>query len=142
MKCSVHIFLINDLFSEEIAERDHGGEESPENRRFQWEDEFEITVPVSDINVIENGSYSLRGSYPDGKAFEEIVGGMRLFEIKTAQGINVVACSESLLDTYELSKLEHEFVLSIFLKDNEPLANPITGIYIATGEFPDALIDG
>lgn len=141
MKCSVHFFLINDLFSEELAEREHGGEESEDNRRYQWEDEFAITTPVAEVISHEDMVYPLMGAMPDGTEFREEVGGMRLFELKGTGGNSTwVGCSESLLDEFDLAKLEDEWVLTVFLKDNEPYANPITGIYIASKEFPKSLI--
>ena len=46
------------------------------------------------------------------------------------------AVSESILDSYTFQgdKLE------VFLKDYEPMSNPIPGVYIASKEFPKELI--
>lgn len=141
MKCSVHFYLLNDLFSEELAEKEHGGEESPDNRRYQWEDELSITTSVTEIDVHEHSAYPLMGTMPDGTSFREEVDAMRLFELKGADGNSTwVGCSESILDEFDIAKLADEWVLTVFLKDDEPMANPIPGIYIASKEFPKSLI--
>jgi hypothetical protein len=36
-------------------------------------------------------------------------------------------------------KKSKDFKIELFLKDDEPYANPIPGIYIASKEFPKAL---
>lgn len=141
MKCSIHFYLINDLFSEEFADEHHDGEESADNRRYQWEDELSITTDVHEILPVENAVYPLMGSLSDGKPFKEEVGGMHLFELKGVDGISTyVGCSSSILDAYDIGKADGELILSVFLKDNEPMANPIPGIYIASKEFPKSLI--
>jgi hypothetical protein len=51
-----------------------------------------------------------------------------------------VGASESMIDTLSIEKLNDEILVSIYIKDNEPHANPIPGIYIASKEFPKELI--
>jgi hypothetical protein len=141
MNCRVHFYLLNEHFSIEHANAHFEGEESELNRRFQWEDELEITSEVSDIEVIEKGNYSLQGDLPDGTPFDHEVSDMRLFEIVNKnQRIARIACSESILSHYEIEELKTTIVLNVYIKDNEPLANPIAGIYIAAQEFPKELI--
>ncbi|MDC3253179.1 hypothetical protein OAU25_02900 [Crocinitomicaceae bacterium] len=141
MNCSVHFYLLNDHFSIEHAEAHFNGEESELNRKYQWEDELEIKVGVSDIQTKENGSYSLQGDLPDGTSFDHTVSNMRLFEILN-NGVCVaqMAVSESILSHHEIKKGDTDIMLKVFIKDNEPLANPIPGIYIAAQEFPKELI--
>jgi hypothetical protein len=51
-----------------------------------------------------------------------------------------VGASESMIDTLNIEKLNDEILVSFYLKDNEPHANTIPGIYIASKEFPKELI--
>ena len=54
--------------------------------------------------------------------------------------LTVISLTESMVDTLSIEKLSIEILVSIYLKDNEPHANPIPGIYIASKEFPKELI--
>ncbi|MEY3591416.1 MAG: hypothetical protein RLZZ38_372, partial [Bacteroidota bacterium] len=38
MNCKIHIYLLNDLFSQELADAEFGGKESADNLRYEWED--------------------------------------------------------------------------------------------------------
>ena len=83
----------------------------------------------------------MQGDLPDGTPFDNEVSDMRLFEIVNKnQRIARIACSESILSHYEIEELKTTIVLNVYIKDNEPLANPIAGIYIAAQEFPKELI--
>lgn len=137
MDCTVQFFLLNDGFSQELADQNEGLE-TPENTRYEWEDELKITVPVQEVNAIREGEYVLEGNLPSGESFSHSVPEMRLFEIKGDTTI-LVGCSEQLLDSYEIIR-EDEFVVRVYLKDYEPFANPVPGIYIASKAFPKELI--
>jgi len=139
MNCSVHVFLLNDHFSVEYAETHNNGQESELNRKYEWQDELEIKA-VSSVEMKENSIYALQGEYGDGSPFSFDVKAMRLFEIQTQTVPAFIGCSESILSSYELDKNDHGYVLKIYLKDFEPMANPIAGIYIASQEFPKELI--
>jgi hypothetical protein len=51
-----------------------------------------------------------------------------------------VGASQSIVDHFGIEDDKDKIVVQIFLKDYEPMANPITGIYIASKEFPRQLI--
>ena len=138
MSCTIHFYLLNDDFSVEHAEAVHGGEESENNRKYEWEDELKVTTEVSGIAEHENASFPLQGELPDGKVFEHEVMNMRMFEIQGDTPV-WVGCSESLLDSSEII-VGDDITLRVYLKDYEPMANPIPGIYIASQEFPKELI--
>lgn len=134
----MHFFLLNDDFSIEHAEANHDGKESENNRKHEWEDELAITTQVTGMEMHEGTGFPLQGQFPDGKDFQFDITNMRLFELDGEQK-TIVGCSESLFDSYEWVE-EENFVLKVYLKDYEPLTNPIPGIYIAAQEFPKELI--
>jgi hypothetical protein len=141
MKCTIRVYLNNDDFSQEYADQHNNGQESEMNRKFEWEDELAITPEVERVEVHENADYVLQGQMPNGEAFSETIGAMRKFVFYSSDGVPVaqLACSELLFESYEeLRDAELEFKL--FLKDREPLSNPIPGIYIAARSFPKSLI--
>jgi hypothetical protein len=134
--------MLNDDFSPEHAEAHFGGKDSENNRRFDWEDELHIKSDVTGVTVHEGVSFPLEGVLPDGTAFRHEVNNMRLCEIVSSDGPTVyVGSSESILERIEQSTEGDLLTVRIYLKDYEPWANPIPGIYIASKEFPKALID-
>lgn len=140
MKCTIHFYLLNDHFSKEHADANYNGEESELNRRYEWEDELNITTDVEDVVFHEKVVYPLSGETDDGP-FSYDVSGMNLFELKSESNASTyVGCSASVMSSYELDDSEG-FVLKVFLKDYEPMSNPIPGIYIAAQDFPKELIE-
>ncbi len=141
MECKIHVYLLNEHFSAEHAEAHHNGEESENNLKYEWEDEFSVTSSVDAVEIHENVSFPLQGEMPDGTAFSHDVANMFLFEIKSSDAPSTfIGASKSIVEEHELIKEETRFVIRLFLKDYEPMSNPIPGIYIASKEFPKALI--
>lgn len=139
MNCKVHFYLLNDDFSIEHAEANHDGKESENNRLHEWEDELEITTDVTGMEMHEQASFPLQGQFPNAKDFNFEIINMRLFELSGEQQ-TILGCSETLLDSYDWAEEEGSYILKVYLKDYEPLTNPIPGIYIAVQEFPKELI--
>lgn len=140
-ECIVNVYLLNEHFSPEYAEAQHNGKESENNLRYEWEDEFAITSDVLSVTAIENASFPLQGEMPDGQIFSHEVTRMLLFEIASADApTTFVGASASIVDSYEIDQSGEDTRLKIFLKDYEPMSNPIPGIYIASKEFPKELI--
>lgn len=141
MKLTAHFFLLNEHFSPEYAEANHGGKESENNRLYEWEDELEVSEGLNSIEVLRDGTFHLIGEMPDGKPFNCPVAKMFLLEMKTADGnTGHFGVSESILDSFKLEGEDDHQVLKVYIKDYEPLANPLPGIFIASKEFPKELI--
>ncbi|MFT5780363.1 MAG: hypothetical protein ACI837_003325 [Crocinitomicaceae bacterium] len=138
MECTVHFFLLNDDYSPEHAEA-NGVEESAINRKYEWQDELKITTDVLDVTEHPKAVFPLKGQLDNGEEFSHEIEDMHLFELSGSSPV-YVGCSESLLDSFEVEKDDEIIRLKIFLKDYEPLSNPIPGIYITTGAFPKELI--
>jgi len=140
MTCRIHFFLLNDHFSQEYADEHNNGEPSELNRKYLWEDEFAIKTKVTSIDTRENDIYPLQGK-SGTESFTEEIENMRLFYLLDGDApVAVVGCSEVLLDSFEVNQEKDELVLLAYLKGEEPLANPVTGIYIASRDFPKSLI--
>lgn len=141
MTCKAHFYLLNDHFSIEHANQNFNGEESELNRKYQWEDELVIKGEVTETIVVENSSFALQGVLPNGEAFSHNVEGMRIFNIMNGeQSVAQLACSESILSFFEVVETDELMRINVFIKDDEPLANPVPGVYIAAQEFPKELI--
>jgi hypothetical protein len=140
MKCKIHFYLLNDHFSVEHAEANYEGKESELNRRYEWQDEMDITNDVLKAEIHEKATYPIQGTMPDGNAFTHEISNMRLIELSSEGGATYVGCSESILDSVDIDESNDTITVKVYLKDYEPLANPIPGIYIAAQEFPKELI--
>ena len=141
MKCTIHTYLLNELYSQEYADKFHNGNPSSDNRAFEWEDELQISSAISNLVELRNEVYYLQGTLPEGKPFSYPVSNMRIVQIESNEAPTIlVGCSESILHELRIQKNKKEAVIEIFIKDNEPLSNPIPGIYIGSKSFPKELI--
>lgn len=141
MNCTINVYLLNDHFSQEHADAHHEGAPSENNRKYLWEDELNIKSKVTDIQEHKMVGFPLQGVLPNGEQFNHQVQNMRLFEITSKnEAPTFVGCSESILESTSINRVNDSYELVINIKDNEPLANPIPGIYIASKEFPKELI--
>lgn len=141
MRCKVHFFLLNDDFSQEYADMHYDGKESEMNRRFEWEDELGITADISKWNELTTTEVPIAGVLPDGEQFEEILPNMRSIELFEGDTLVArLAASEILIDRIQYEENEDDLAISVYLKDKEPLSNPVPGIYIAAQDFPERLI--
>lgn len=133
----VNVYMNNELFSQNFADEFHKGEESEDNKLFEWEDEMNLKGEIMEVDVERDASYIIRGEKGDGERFEVNVPNMMVFNfIREDNALIQVACSESLYADHEL--IVNDKILTLFLK-GEPYANPVPGIYIASREFPKEL---
>jgi hypothetical protein len=66
---------------------------------------------------------------------------MRLIKIISSDAPDLyVGASESILSEARVDKNKNQWTIEIYIKDFEPMANPIPGIYIASKEFPKELL--
>jgi hypothetical protein len=140
MKLTAHFYLLNDDFSPEYAEANHGGKETENNPLYEWEDEFEVSENLESTELIRKGSFTLAGDLPNGEAFASEVKNMFLLKLKLSNGSEgYFGVSESILENYTLEG-DSDQVLKVYIRDYEPLANPMPGVFIASKEFPLELI--
>lgn len=131
--------MLNDDFSPEYAEANHGGKESDNNPLYEWEDEFSVSEDLEDVFVEEKSVYLLQGETDEGPFSYELPN-MLVARLKMKNGlVGAFAISESIVDSYTFEKEENVAQLKVYIKDYEPLADPIPGVYIASKEFPTDL---
>ena len=141
MKCTIHTYLLNDLYSQELADSQNNGEQTPDNKKYDWEDEMNVSSRVNDVEELKDSSYFLAGSLGDGSDFSIEVPKMRLLKITSSDAQDLyVGASESIISEVRIAKTVSQWNIEIYIKDLEPLANPIPGIYIASKEFPKELL--
>jgi len=141
MKCTIKVYCLNQFYSQEIADRDHNGLPSEDNREFDWEDELKVSSHVESADEKIGATYVIAGEMGDGNSFSYDVTNMRLVEIVSSDApVLQVGVSESILNEVAIEQIQDELFVSFFINDYEPLANPIPGVYIASKEFPKELI--
>ena len=141
MNCKIHIHLLNELFSQEIADAQHNGKESADNLRYEWEDEIDITTAVSEVLEKSDATYTLAGYDENDTLFSYDIEQMHLFEIHSEESpVAIVGASNSIVDHCTHTTDANGHTIRIYLKDYEPMANPVPGIFIASKAFPKALI--
>jgi hypothetical protein len=134
----INVFMNNELYSQEFADEHHAGEESADNKLFEWEDEMNIRTEIAEVDIEENAIYTLRGEKADGAKFEIEIPNTLIFNfINEDNSVTQIACSQSLVDSYDL--IINDKILTVFLK-GEPYANPFPGLYLASKAFPKELI--
>jgi hypothetical protein len=141
MKCKIHTYLLNDLYSQDYADANHGGKQSEDNLKYEWEDELEISTSVSKVSELKNEVYTLAGTLGDVSAFSYPISEMRLVKIDSNDAQSFfIGASESILKELVIKEKGDSITIEIFLKDYEPLSNPVPGIYIGSKSFPRELI--
>jgi len=134
----VNVYMHNELYSQEFADLHHNGEESADNKLFEWEDEMNVRAEIAEVDLEDHAIYLLKGEKGDGEKFEIEIPKMLIFNFITEDNdVIQIATSESLLESCEL--IINDKILTIFLK-GEPYANPFPGLYLASKEFPKELI--
>lgn len=140
MEFKACFFKLNEDFSPEYAEANNDGKPSENNRLYEWEDELILKNDIKSVEVLERETYLLKGEMNGGN-FEEEVKDMLLFNIQGEDNSTTqMACSNVLVDKYELIE-DNQIELRVFFKGEEPLSNPVPGVYIALQDFPKRLID-
>jgi len=137
MAYTIKVFLRSGDFSQEFADQHHNGEETAENVRFEWEDEFRITGDFSKVEVQRGQVYPLAGENGDGSEFSFDIPDVTVFEFHGTDGVTPVVVSEKALDEYFLDT--NRKTLEVYLNDDEVVENPVSGLYIVLPDFPKEL---
>jgi hypothetical protein len=129
------------LYSQELADEQHEGNQSIDNIKYEWEDELSISSDVISVTELSDVAYPLAGMNEHNEAFQFDIPNMRLFEIQSSDAPKVyIGASESIVSSASFEKTDERYTIEIFLKDYEPMSNPTPGIFIAAKSFPKELI--
>lgn len=140
MHVKVFFYQVNEDFSPEYAEANHGGDATENNIKYFWEDVLELNNVIKKIEQFPKSSYTLKGSFPDGNNFEfEIQNIFRFDLIGEDNTCTPIAFSENIYHNYELIEKDGNAEIHVYLKDYEVFANPIPGVYIYIKDFPKEL---
>ncbi len=137
MSYSIQVFLKNNSFSEEYAREKHEGKDSPENIRYEWEDEFRLTDSSDVLEIVRDHPFVLAGEIGEGKVFHYEIQDVIQFIFHGENGATPIVFSEKCLDEYIIDH-DHQ-KLKVYLNDDEVVENPVPGVYIVLSAFPKEL---
>lgn len=142
MNLHLHFILVNSEFNQGLADDLYEGQESEDNIKYLWEDEFKVSEPIKEFKIKNNTTYTLAGYFPDDKPFSFEIWDMTLVDCVTESDKKMqFAVSKKLVKktekvVYEKSNETHMF---FYLKDLMPMENPMNGVYILKLDFPKEL---
>lgn len=137
MKITVTVKEVNPEFDQGIADNFHGGKESQDNLKYNWEDEFEVKNDCSDLKIRNNAVYQLQGFRGEEK-FSYDIESMTILDCIGADGtVTQFAASRKIIkDTKKNVEKNGDIHFYMFLKGGHKMVNPIPGIYISEHDFP------
>ena len=142
MKVTINVKLVNSKFSQAYADKDNEGEETEDNIKYLWEDEFEVQGNVTNFKVVNNTTYLLKGLYPNDDEFCFEIPDMTILECEMENGtktlipFSIRAISKT--DKQEVKSGIHFFV---YLKSIKDIVNPMQGVYILKEDYPQELVE-
>ncbi|WP_343605071.1 hypothetical protein [Fluviicola sp.] len=137
MSYIIQVFLKNNSFSEDYALEKYDGKDSPENIRYEWEDEFRLTDDSEVLEIVRDQPFVLAGEIGEGKAFHYEIQDVIQFIFHGEDGSTPIVFSEQCLDEYIIDHDNKR--LKVYLNDDEVVENPIPGVYIVLSAFPKEL---
>ncbi len=142
MNLHLHFILVNSEFNQGLANDLYNGEESEDNIKHLWEDEFKVSGDVKEFKIRNNAIYNLAGFFADNKPFNFEIWDMTIVDCTTTDDKQMqFAVSKKLLKKTEkiLNEKTNETHLYFYLRDNIPFENPMNGVYIDKKDFPKEL---
>lgn len=142
MNLTLHFILINSEFNKGLADDLYNGEESEDNIKYLWEDEFLVSEPVKEFKIRNNAIYTLAGHFADNKPFSFDIFEMTIVDCTTESGkLMQFAVSKKLLKKTDkkVDEKTKDVDLYFYLRDTPPMESPMNGVYIVKSEFPKEL---
>ena len=117
MAYTIHVYLRSGDFSQEFADENHNGEETAENVRYEWEDEFRINGEFDKVEAVRDQTFPLSGEHPNEEFFSYDIPNVMVFEFHGTDGVTPLVVSEKALEEYVLDTNRRK--LEIYLNDDE-----------------------
>ena len=142
MIVTINVKLVNSKFDQAYADKDNEGEETEDNIRYLWEDEFEVKGNVTNFKVINNTTYLLNGLYPNDDEFSFEIPDMTVLECTMNDGsVTLLTFSKKTISKTEKVETKKGMTFNVFLKSTKEVVNPMTGVYILKDDYPKELLE-
>lgn len=142
MKVTLNIKLVNSKFNQAYADKDNEGEETEDNIKYLWEDEFDVKGNVKNFKVINNTTYLLRGLYPNDDEFCFEIPNMTVLECTMDDGsVTLLPFSKKAISKTDKVDSKDGLYFNINLKSIYEIVNPMLGVYIIKEDYPKELLE-
>lgn len=142
MIVTINVKLVNSKFDQAYADRDNEGEETEDNIKYLWEDEFEVQGNVTNFKVINNTTYLLNGLYPNDDEFSFEIPDMTVLECTLDNGsVTLLPFSKKAVSKTEKVETKKGMTFYVHLKSIREVVNPMTGVYILKDDYPKELLE-
>ena len=141
MKVTINVKLVNSKFNQAYADKENEGDETEDNIKYLWEDEFEIQGDVTNFKVVNNTTYLLNGLYPNDDEFSFEIPDMTVLECTMANGsTTLLPFSKKAINKTEKVETKNGFTFYVHLKSVREIVNPMEGVYILKEDYPEELL--
>jgi len=141
MKVTLNIKLVNSKFNQAYADKDNEGEETEDNIKYLWEDEFEVKGNVKNFRVINNTTYLLKGLYANDDEFCFEIPNMTVLECTMEDGsVTLLPFSKKAISKTDKVDSKNGLYFNINLKSIYEIINPMLGVYIIKDDYPQELL--
>lgn len=141
MKVTLNIKLVNSNFNQAYADKDNEGEETEDNIKYLWEDEFEVKGNVKNFRVINNTTYLLKGLYANDDEFCFEIPNMTVLECTMEDGsVTLLPFSKKAISKTDKVDSKDGLYFNINLKSIYEIINPMLGVYIIKDDYPQELL--
>lgn len=141
MKVTINVKLVNSKFNQAYADKENEGEETEDNIKYLWEDEFEVQGNVTNFKVTNNTAYLLNGLYPNDHEFSFEIPDMTVLECTLDNGTTtLLPFSKKAINKTEKVETKIGFTFYVQLKSIREVVNPMTGVYILKDDYPKELL--
>ena len=142
MKVTLNIKLVNSKFNQAYADKDNEGEETEDNIKYLWEDEFDIKGNVTNFKVVNNTTYLLKGLYPNDDEFCFQIPNMTVLECTMDDGsVTLLPFSKKAISKTDKVDSKDGLYFNINLKSTYEIINPMLGVYIIKEDYPKELLE-
>jgi hypothetical protein len=142
MKVIVNVKLVNSKFNQAYADKENEGEETEDNIKYLWEDEFEVQGDVTNFKVVNNTTYLLSGLYPNDDEFCFEIPDITMLECEMANGTKtLIPISKKAISKTEKKETKNRLYFFVFLKSVKDIINPMQGVYIIKEDYPKELLE-
>lgn len=142
MIVTINVKLVNSQFNQAYADKDNEGEETEDNIKYLWEDEFEVQGNVTNFKVVNNTTYLLTGLYPNDDEFSFEIPDMTVLECTLDNGsVTLIPFSKKAVSKTEKVETKKGMTFYVHLKSIREVVNPMTGVYILKDDYPKELLE-
>jgi hypothetical protein len=142
MKVTINVKLVNSKFNQAYADKDNEGDETEDNIKYLWEDEFEVQGNVTNFKVINNTTYLLKGLYPNDDEFCFEIPDMTVLECEMENGSQtLIPFSKKSISKTDKKETKAGIHFFVYLKSIKDIVNPMQGVYILKDDYPQELLE-